>query len=88
MIVRFTCKLDSTGTLHLTIKGGSRPGLDRTDNTEPQWGEEVTQVIPPKLSNTDPGATFDVEVTRTNIAVRPVIRATLHVSVHNNQQGG
>lgn len=87
IVMRFTCKLDDTGTLHLTIKGGSRPGLDPTDTTEPEWGQEVTQVVPPKANNADPGVTFDVTVTRTNIALRPVIRATLHVTVHNNQQG-
>jgi hypothetical protein len=40
------------------------------------------------MNNGEPGTSFDIKVTRTNIALRPVIRATLHVTVHNNQQGG
>lgn len=85
--VIFTCKLDPTGSITLTIKGGTREGTDPSDNTEPDWGQTDTRQIPPKLGNTDPGVSFNVKVERTGFAVAPV-RATLHVTVDNNQQPG
>jgi hypothetical protein len=86
--VVFNCKLDPSGGITLTVKGGTRDGTDQTDNTEPDWGEEETlPPIPPKLSNTEAGFPFDFRVERTGFAVPPA-RATLHVKVDNNQQPG
>ena len=83
----FTCKLQSTGAVKLVMKGGTREGTDSTDSTEPDWGEELTLDVDPKLDNSALGRQFDFIVERTGVGFPPV-RATLHVTVDNNQQSG
>lgn len=85
--VIFTCTLDPTGAINLTVKGGTREGTDPSDNAEADWGEIITHAVPPKFNNNDQGFQFDLKVERIGFAVPPV-RATLHITVDNNQQPG
>jgi hypothetical protein len=85
--VKFRCQLDPTGKVSLTVTGGMRKGTDETDNTEPEWGDDQHFDIRPKKISSDPNVSFDFTVERTGFGYPPV-RATLHVTVANEQQGG
>jgi hypothetical protein len=79
----FVFELLTTGALVVTVTGGTKKKGD-----DIQWGDPQPGVtVVPKLHNTDGPHKFDFKIERVGPGFPPV-RATLHIQVDNNQQGG